>query len=170
MHYHNIFMHYRYVLYLLQCCVLVGLDWTKPIMQLYLHVHAFSCIRTFKFLFFYISCCWYFFYCLLLFLSFFLSFSLTLVALWHLSVSLLRPETLFILGHLLLLLHLTPLPLTSSSMMRRPNYTSLRTFHDETFIRNTKSFYQTSLILTCLLSSRVGVRSHYVVPRSRALS
>ena len=102
--------------------------------------------------------------------SFFLSFPLTLVALWHLSVSLLRPETLFILGHLLLLLHLTPLPLTSSSMIRRPNYTSLRTFHDETFIRNTKSFYQTSLILTCLLSSRVGVRSHYVVPRSRALS
>ena len=102
--------------------------------------------------------------------SFFLSFPLTLVALWHLSVSLLRPETLFILGHLLLLLHLTPLPLTSSSMMRRPNYTSLRTFHDKTFIRNTKSFYQTSLILTCLLSSRVGVRSHYVVPRSRALS
>ena len=34
------------------------------------HVHGFSCIRTFKFLYFYISCCWYFFDCLPLFLSF----------------------------------------------------------------------------------------------------
>ena len=30
MHFNNIFMHYRCVLYLLQCCVLVGLDWAEP--------------------------------------------------------------------------------------------------------------------------------------------
>ena len=102
--------------------------------------------------------------------SFFLSLPLKLVTSWHLSVSLLRPRTLFIPGHLLLLICLTPLPLTSGSVMRRPNRTSLRTFHDEAFIRNTKSFCQTSLTLTYLLSSIVGVRSHYVAPRSCALS
>ena len=55
-----------------------------------------------------------------------LSFSLflTLVASWHLNVNPFCPRTLFVLGHLLLLLFLTPLPLTYSSMMRRPNWTS----------------------------------------------
>ena len=90
-------------------------------------------------------------------LSFFLSLLFTLVASWHLSVSLLRPGTLFIPRYLLLLLHLTPLPLMFGSMMRRPNQTSLRTFHDATFIRNAKSFCQTSLTLTYPLSSRFGV-------------
>ena len=102
-------------------------------------------------------------------LSFFLSLPLTLVASWHLSVSLFRPGTLFVPGHLLLLLHLTPLPHTSDSMMKRPNQTSWRTFHYATFIRNAKSFCQTSLTLTCPLSSTVRVGSHYVVPQSRAL-
>ena len=45
-------------------------------------------------------------------LSFFLSLPLTLVASWHLSISLFRPGILFVLGHLLLLLLLTPFPLT----------------------------------------------------------
>ena len=72
--------------------------------------------------------------------SFVLSLSLTLVASWHLSVSLLRLRTLFILGHLLLLLLLTLHALTSGSVMRRPNRTSLRNFHYATFIRNAKSF------------------------------
>ena len=102
-------------------------------------------------------------------LSFSLSLPLTLVASWHLSVSLLRPETLFVLGHLLLLLHLTPLPLTSDSVIRRPNRISLRTSHDATFIQNAKSFCQTSLTLTYVLSPIVGVGSHYVMPWSRAL-
>ena len=73
--------------------------------------------------------------------SFFLSLPLKLVASWHLSVSPLRLRTLFVLRHLLLLLYLTPHPLTSDSVIRRPNWTSLRTFHDIAFIRNTKSFY-----------------------------
>ena len=98
-------------------------------------------------------------------LSFFLSCPLTLVASWYLSVSLLRLRTLFVLGHHLLLLHLTPLPLASSFVMKRPNQTSLRTFHNATFIRNAKSFCQTSLTLTYPLSSTVGVRSHYVAPQ-----
>ena len=102
-------------------------------------------------------------------LSFSLSLPLTLVASWHLSVSLLRLGTLFVPGHLLLLLHLTPLPLTSDFVMRRPNRTSRRTFHDAAFIRNTKSFYQIFLTPTYPLSSIVRVRSHFVASRSRAL-
>ena len=73
-------------------------------------------------------------------LSFFLSLPLTLIVSWHLSVSLLRLGTLFILGHLLLLLLLTPHLLTFGSVMRRQNRTSLRTFHDAAFIRIAKSF------------------------------
>ena len=102
-------------------------------------------------------------------LSFSLSLPLTLVALWHLNVNPFRPGTFFIPRHLLLLLHLIPLHLISDSMMRRPNRTSQRTFHDETFIRNTKSFYQIFLTLTYPLSSTVKVGSHYVASRSRAL-
>ena len=102
-------------------------------------------------------------------LSFSLSLPITLVASWHLNVNLFRLETLFISGHLLRLLLLTPLPLTSGSVMRWPNRTSWRTFHDAAFIWNAKSFYQISLTLTYPLSSTVRFRSHFMVPQSRAL-
>ena len=95
-------------------------------------------------------------------LSLSLSLFLTLVASWHLNVNPLHLETLFILGHLLLLF-LTPLHLTYDSVMRRPSRTFQRTFHDEAFIRNAKSFYQIFLTLTYPLSSTVGVGSHCVV-------
>ena len=101
-------------------------------------------------------------------LSFSLSLLLTLVASWHLNVNPFRPGTLFVPGHLLLLLHLTPLHLMSDSMIRRPNQTSRWTFHNAAFIRNAKSFCQIFLTLTYPLSSVVGVRSHYVAFRSRA--
>ena len=84
-----------------------------------------------------------------------------LVALWHLNKNTLRPKTLFILGHLLLHF-LTPLLLTYDSVMIKPERTFQRTFHDEAFIRNAKSFYQIFLILTFLLSSIVEVGSHCV--------
>ena len=78
-----------------------------------------------------------------------LSLPLTLVAPWHLNISLLHPRTLFVLRHLLLLLHLTPFPLMSDSVMKRPNRTSWRTFHDATFIQNAKvillDFFDTDL-------------------------
>ena len=102
--------------------------------------------------------------------SFYLSLPLMLVVSWHLNINLFRPGTLFVPGHLLLLLHLTSLPLMSGSMMRGPNRTSWRTFHDAAFIRKAKSFCQTSLTLTYPLSSTIGVRSHFVAPQSRALS
>ena len=130
------------------------------------HVHAFSCIHTFNSIYFDIFVSGAF---LIVFLSFSLSLPLTLVASWHLSISLFRPGTLFVPEHLLLLFHLTPLLLTSSFVMRRPNRTSLRTSHNAAFIQNTKSFCQTSLTLTCLLSSTVRVGSHYVARRSCAL-
>ena len=98
-----------------------------------------------------------------------LSLILTLVASWHLNINPLCPGTHFILRHLLLLLLLTPLHLTSGSVMRRPNWTFLRTFHDKAFIQNAKSFYQTFLTLTYPLSSTKRVGSHYVAPQSCVL-
>ena len=79
---------------------------------------------------------------------------------WHQNVSLLRPETLFVLGHLLLLLIL--LPHTSSSVMRRPKWNSLSTSLDEEFIQNARSSCQTSPTLTYPLSFTIGVGSHCV--------
>ena len=49
LHYNYIFMHYTCVLYMLICCVLLGLDWVEPMIFFLVcmsHVHAFSCIRT----------------------------------------------------------------------------------------------------------------------------
>ena len=99
----------------------------------------------------------------------FLSLPLMLVASWHLSVNPLRPRTLFILENLLPLFLLTPLPLPLGSLIRRPNWTSLRTFHDVAFIQNAKSSCQIFLTLTYPLSSTVGIRSHCVAPQSCAL-
>ena len=78
---------------------------------------------------------------------------------WHQNVSLFRPRTLFVLGHPLLLILL---PLTSGSMMRRPNRASLRTFLVEAFIQNAKSFCQTSPTLTYPLLSTIRVGGHCV--------
>ena len=97
-----------------------------------------------------------------------LSLFLTLVASWHLNVNPFRLGTLFVMGHLLLLLLLTPLHLMYGSVMRRPNQTSRRTFHDEAVIRNAKSFCKIFLTLTYPLSSTIGVGSHYVASQSRA--
>ena len=35
-------MHFRYVFTLLLCCVLIGLDWAEPMMQLYFHITCSS--------------------------------------------------------------------------------------------------------------------------------
>ena len=83
---------------------------------------------------------------------------------WHLNVILFRPGTLFVPGHLLLLLIL--LPHTSSSVIRRPKQTSLRTSLDEAFIQNAKSFCRTSSTLAYPLSFTVRVGSHCVTSRS----
>ena len=68
----TMFHAFRCVFTLLQYCVLVGLDWAKPIMYLSLHVTC-SCIFMHTYLqFLYILiyyCCWYFSNCLSLFLA-----------------------------------------------------------------------------------------------------
>ena len=43
LHFNDMFMHFRFVITMLNCCVLVGLDWAKPMMFLSLHV-TYSCI------------------------------------------------------------------------------------------------------------------------------
>ena len=46
-HFNYIFMHYRCVLYMLNCCVLLGLDWAKPMIvflfacHMFMHFHAY---------------------------------------------------------------------------------------------------------------------------------
>ena len=130
------------------------------------HVNAFSCILTFNFIYFDVSVVWYFSNFLPLFLSYSSFYVSCIMALKHKSTLSRNPLRI---GALLLFLHLTALLLTFDSVMRRPNRTSLRTFHDAAFFWNAKSFCQTSLTLTCLLSSTVRVGSHYVAPRSRVL-
>ena len=142
--------------------VLVGLDWAEPMMFLLLHF-ACSCIFMHTYLtfsiFLYIDCDWCFSACLSLSLSLSLSF-FRLVALWHLNENLLCPGTLFVSGHPLLLILL---PLIFGSVMIKPDRAFQRTFLDEAFIWNAKSFCQTPLTLTYPLSFTVGVGSHCVM-------
>ena len=96
------------------------------------------------------------------------SFSLSLfcfisLLLWHLNANLLCLGTLFVPGHPLLPIIL---PHTSDSVIRRPNWTSLRTFPNEAFILNAKSSCRTSLTLTFPLSFIVGNESHYITSQS----
>ena len=102
-------------------------------------------------------------------LSLSLSFSLhscVSLLLWHLNANLLRPRTLYVLGHLLpLTLH----HLLFGSVMRTLERTSLRIFVDKAFIRNATSFCQNFLTLTYSLSFTIGVGSHFVTSRSLIL-
>ena len=124
------------------------------------HVHAFS-IHTYFFSI-------YLLYLKLLGTFLIVSFSLSLfcfisLLLWHLNANLLCLGTLFVPGHPLLPIIL---PHTSDSVIRRPNWTSLRTFPNESFILNAKSSCRTSLTPTYPLSSTIGDGGHYVTPRS----
>ena len=69
------------------------------------------------------------------------------------------------------LLHpLIPLCLIFGSMMMMPSKHSRRTFLDQAFIRNAKSFYQTLLTPTFPLSFTVRDGSHCVTSQSPVLS
>ena len=153
-------MHFRCVFNLLQVCVLVGLDWVEPMMSLTLHVTCSCIFHAYIPSFIYILIL----DCLVLFwLSPPLSLSFVSCS-RHLNENLFRLRTLFVLGH-----HPILLLLIFSSVMRKPVRTSWRTFLNAAFIRNAKSSYQISLILTFPLSSTIGVRSHYVASWSLAL-
>ena len=130
------------------------------------HVHGFSCIRTVNSIYFIIFVVWYFFDCLPLFLSFSPSYISCVMAPKRKSIPSRNPL------HSGASSSSSPFDPTLShvrSVMRRPNQTSWRTFHDATFIRNAKSFCQTSLTLIYPLSSTEGVRSHFIASQSRAL-
>ena len=137
------------------------------------HVHAFSCIRTFKFFFFFFKFYYTYIYiyiyifCLVgAFLIVSLSPSLSFLgyfALWHPNASPLHPKTLCVLVHFLpLTLHL----LLYDFVMIKPKRTFQRTFVDGAFIWNATSFCWTFLTLTYPLSFIVGVRSHFMTSRS----
>ena len=108
-------------------CMLVGLDWVQPMMQLFLARHMFmyfSCIHTLSFLSIFFVCD----------VSLFLPLSLSLSRIdfaWHLSANLLQLETLLVSSLLLIFLH--PL-FTFGSVMGRPSRTTLRTFRNVAFI------------------------------------
>ena len=147
LHYNYIFMHFRCVLYMLNCLCAVRFGWVEPLMYLSFHV---TCSRIFmqtylQYFFIYIDCIY--------------------VASWHLNESPLCPKTLFVLGHLLLLLLILALPLFDS-MMIKPERTFRRTSIDEAFIRNTMLFCQTFPTLTYPLSFTVEVGSHFVTSQS----
>ena len=154
----TMFMHFRCVITMLKCSVLVGWDWAEPMIFLLLHVTC-SCILhayvPILFLSHWYLIVWCFFVCVCLSLSFF-----RLVALWHLNENPLYPGTLFIPGHLFLLPPLILPPPMSGFMMIKPVWTFRRTSHDEAFIWNAKLFYWIFPILTFPLSPIVGVGSH----------
>ena len=142
---------------MLKSCMLVGLDWVEPMISLLLHVTC-SCI--------FHAYVPFFFFLLILCLVIFclsLSLSLSVICSWHQRrTSLLHPGTLFILGHLLLILLL----LLFGFVMIKPFRTFWRTFHGMAIIQNAKSSFRTFLILTFSLSSIVGVGSPFVTSRS----
>ena len=109
----TMFMNFRCVFTLLQWCVLVGLDWAKPMMFLSLHVTCSCIFHAYvpSFIFILILICVGTILHVCSSLPFF-----RLVALWHLKENPLHPKTLFVLGHLPLHF-LTPLLLTYDSVM-----------------------------------------------------
>ena len=145
------FMHLDVCL-IVENCVMLGLDWVEPMMQLFLARHMFmhiSCIRTLSFLYF----CYGLWWCVL---SVYLSLSLSLPRIdctWHPSANLLRLRTLFVPSHLLLLIFLL---FTFNSMMRSPIRTSLRIFLNMAFIWSTMWFCQIFLTLLFPMSVTLG--------------
>ena len=100
----TMFHAFRCVFYMLEPCVLVGLDWADPMMKSLLHI-SWSCIihAYIPFISSLVhSINWCFSVCLPF--PFFLS---RIVYAWQPSVKLLHPETLFVSGHILLIPHLS---------------------------------------------------------------
>ena len=137
--------------YMLEPCVLLGLDWVEPMTQFSLHVTCSCIIHTyipFSFSYLVLSVDGAFLF-VSLSLSLLLSLSLSLshiACTWHPSPKLLHPGTLFMFG----------------SIMRRPVRTSRRTFPNVVFIRNTMWFYRIFSILFYPLSFTVRDRNLYV--------
>ena len=156
-------MHFRCVFTLLKwlCVGRIGLGWAHDVFtiafRMLMHFHAYVPYILYIFIYW----LWLVLFCVSFSLSLSLSLSFfRLVALWHLNENLLCPGTLFVSGHPLLLILL---PLIFGSVMIKPDRAFQRTFLDEAFIWNAKSFCQTPLTLTYPLSFTVGVGSHCVM-------
>ena len=148
------------------CAGMIGLGWAHDAITIAYHIlmHFHAYVLYILYILIYLNCFGTF-----LIVSFSppppVPHSLVYVnASWLLNISLLRPGTFFVPGHLLLRLIL--LPHTFGSVMRRPKWTSMRTSLDKAFIQNAKSFCWTSLTLTYPLSFTVEVGSHCVTSRS----
>ena len=143
------------------CAGRFGLGWAHDAIifarHMLMHFHAY--ILYIQYIFIYLNCFWDFSEC------FFLPpYSLLYVSVsWHQNVSLLGPETLFVPGHLRLLI--LP-PLLFGFVIRMLERTSWRTFLDKVFIQNAESFCWTSHTLTYPLSFTVEVRSHCMTSQS----
>ena len=165
-------LHHISIIIILSCiqmceidCVLVGLDLVEPMILFILHVIC-SCILMHTFFLFNILAIFELFGSFFI-VSFFPSLScLCQSCLWHQNLNPLYLGTLFILGHRLPLILLL---LISGPVMRMPERTSRRTFLDEVFIQNAKSFWQTSPTLTYSMSFTVEVGSHCVTSQSLVL-
>ena len=143
------FMHLDVCLYV-ENYVLIGLDWVEPMMQFFLNITC-SCI--------FHAYVPFLFYLLILCYDGAFLFVFRIVSAWHPSANPLRLGTLFILGHLPLILLL----FTFSSVMRRFVKTSRRTSPNVAFIRNAAWFYRTFLILLHPLSFTVGDGNLYMI-------
>ena len=147
------------------CAGRFGLCWAHDAIifacHMFMHFHAY--VLYIQYIFIYLNCFWDFSECFFLppHSLFYVSVS------WHWNVSLLRPGTLFVPGHLLLLI--LPLPLFGF-VVSKPERTSRRTSLDKAFIRNAKSFCWTSPTLSYPLSFTVKVGSHCVMSQSHVHS
>ena len=167
MHYNNVSCILDVCFTLLQCCVLVGLDWAEPMMFLLLHTTC-SCIFMHTYLQFFIF--FYFnFGCVFLLFSLSLSLSLSLEI-----VCVMAPKCKSTPSQ-------NPLHFGAFSSNPTPSYVwfsdekaksdfkenfSQCSIHSE---RPAKSFYRIFPILTFPLSSTVMVRSHCVASQSLVL-
>ena len=147
------------------CADRFGLDWAHDAISFAFHMSMhFPCIRTlFQYTCYTWNCLGLFWLSLFLFLSFCLRYS----CLWHLSVNPLQLGTLFVPE---LLHHLILLCLIFGSVMMMPLRHFRRTFLDEAFIRNAKSFCRILPTPTFPLSFTVGDGSHCVMSRSPVIS
>ena len=126
------------------------LGWAEPMMHFFFtsYVHAYL-IHTYLFFSLFVLSC----DCVSS-----LSLSLSWIdCVWHPNANLLRSETLFVLGHLLLLI-LPFLLFTFGSVMRRPIRTSLRTSLNMAFIWSVMWFCQTFPTLFSQSYSHLGMR------------
>ena len=160
-HYNSIVMHLDVCNWF--CTGRFGLGWAHHTFYIACHMfmHSYLYFLSFQYILWYILNC---FRTFLIVFYLFLPLSIYIrLLLWHPNVNLLRLETLFFSGNLLLLTLLLSL---SDFVMRRPNRTSLRTFLNEAFILNAKSSCWTSPTPTYRLLSTVGDGGHCVTPRS----